>query len=78
MTLKQHGVHFVLCAKQGTKIEGVVLNRLCILGVVCPKQGQRLTYTQILPPSPPPPPRVTANFSKQLKAIKLTQINILP
>ena len=56
MTLKQHGVHFVLCTKQGTKIEGVVLNRLCILGVVCPKQGQRLTYTQILTPSPPPPP----------------------
>ena len=40
MTLKQHCVHFVLCPKQGTKIEGVVLNRVCILRTFCPKQGQ--------------------------------------
>ena len=29
---KQDGVHFVLCPKQANKIEGVVLNRVCILG----------------------------------------------
>ena len=27
-----HGVHFVLCPKQGNKIRGVVVNRVCILG----------------------------------------------
>ena len=27
-----HGVHFILCPKQGNKIEGVVVNRVCILG----------------------------------------------
>ena len=28
------------CPKKDTKIEGVVLNRVCILGIFCPKQGQ--------------------------------------
>ena len=33
MVLKQYGVQFVLCPKQGSnKIEDVVLNRVCILG----------------------------------------------
>ena len=47
MALKQaqDGVHFVFCPKQGNKIEGVVLNRVCILRIFCPKQGHRLTYT---------------------------------
>ena len=41
MVLKQDGVHFVLCPKQGNKIEGVALNRICILGFFfCPKQAQ--------------------------------------
>ena len=31
MALKQKGVHFVLC--QGNKIEGVVINRVCVLGI---------------------------------------------
>ena len=53
MALKQDGVHFVLCPKQCNRIEGVVLNRACILMGFCPKLGQvsnpqRLTYTQIL------------------------------
>ena len=43
IALKQGGMHFLLCAKQGNKIEGVVLNRVCILGFFCPKQGQWLT-----------------------------------
>ena len=45
----------MLGPKQGTKIEGVVLNRVRILGIFCPKQGQGFkssaahrTYTQIL------------------------------
>ena len=33
-------VHFVFYSKQGNKIEGVVLNRVCILGFFCPRQGQ--------------------------------------
>ena len=32
MALQQDGVHFVPCPKQGNKIEGVVLNRVCISG----------------------------------------------
>ena len=32
---KQDGVHFVLYPKQGIKIEGVVLNRVCILKKEC-------------------------------------------
>ena len=40
MALKQDGVDFVPCPKQGTKIEDVVLNRVCILGIFCPKQDQ--------------------------------------
>ena len=33
MVLKQYGMQFVLCPNQGSnKIEGVVLNRVCILG----------------------------------------------
>ena len=40
MALKQEGVHFLLCPKQGNKIEGVFLDRVCILGYFGPKQGQ--------------------------------------
>ena len=41
MALKQDSVQFVLCPRQESKIEGVVLNRVCILGsVFCPKVGQ--------------------------------------
>ena len=31
---------FVPCPKQGNKIKGIVLNRVCILGLLCAKQGQ--------------------------------------
>ena len=30
MALKQDCVHFAVCPKQDNKIEGVVLNRVCI------------------------------------------------
>ena len=33
----------VLCLKQGNTIEEVVVNRVCILELFCPKQGQGLT-----------------------------------
>ena len=39
---KQGGMPCVLCPKQGNKIEGVVLNRVCILRIFCPKQGEGL------------------------------------
>ena len=76
MTLKLHGVYFVLCPKQGTKIEGVVLNRAYILGIVRPKRGQGFKlsaahrYLNINRVSAPPP-RGTAIFSKQLKAYQI-------
>ena len=31
--LKEDGVRFVFCPKQGNKNEVVVLNRICILGI---------------------------------------------
>ena len=40
MALKQDGVHFLLCPKDSSKIEGVFLDRACILGYFGPKQGQ--------------------------------------
>ena len=40
MALKQDGMHFVLCSKQGNTIEGVVLNRVCGLAIFCPKRDQ--------------------------------------
>ena len=58
MVLKQDGVHFVLCPKQGNKIEGVALNRVCILGFFfvlnrlrVPNPTQILVSTSTLPPS---------------------------
>ena len=40
--VKQGSVYFLLCPKQGLKIEGGVLHRVYILRVFCPKQGQGL------------------------------------
>ena len=40
MALKHYSVPFVICPKWGNEIEGIVLNRVCILGTFCPKQGQ--------------------------------------
>ena len=39
MALKQNGAH-LSCPKQGYKTEVVVLYRVCILGIVCPEEGQ--------------------------------------
>ena len=55
-------IDFVLvgsCPKQCTTIEGVVLNRVCILGIFCPKQGYKplaahlYPNISLVPPSPP-------------------------
>ena len=48
-------MRFVLCSKQGIKIEGVVLNRVYILGFFCPKHGQGFKPSQRLNYIPPPP-----------------------
>ena len=61
--VKKGSVCFLLCPKQGLKIEGGVLHRVYILGLFCPKQGQGLkpsvaplypTIGQLHPPPPPP------------------------
>ena len=70
-------IDFVLvgsCPKQCTTIEGVVLNRVCILGIFCPKQGQRLTYTQILVEYSPSPPR-GRKVSFKGEALRLLRTN---
>ena len=70
-------IDFVLvgsCPKQCTKIEGVVLNRVCILGIFCPKQGQRLTYTQILVEYSPSPRR-GRKVSFKGEALRLLRTN---
>ena len=35
-------MYFLLCPRQGIKIEDGVLHRVYILGLFCPKQGQGL------------------------------------
>ena len=40
MALKHYSVPFVICPKWENEIEGIVLNRVWILGAFCPKQGQ--------------------------------------
>ena len=64
----QDRVHFVLCHKQRNKIEGVVLNRVCIVGSFCPVGSgfQTLSVSRIpkyWSSTPPPPPRATKSNS---------------
>ena len=59
MPLKEDGVYFVLCPKQGIRIEGIVLNRACILRLFVLKRvrvsnPQWLTKTQTLVDYPHP------------------------
>ena len=64
-TTKQtkRSVYFVICPNEGPKMEGVVLNRVGIIGLFCPKQSQgfRPSAAPIHPNkgqvTPPPPPR---------------------
>ena len=79
MVLKQNGVPFVHCPQQGNKIEGVVLNRVCILGILCPKPGQgfKSPSGSTSPYHPPPPEglywKLVASFltNKQLQKIQI-------
>ena len=79
MDKKQDGLHFVFSLKQGKKIEGVVLNRVCISGCCfCPITGSwfqsnpqlliytksLFVYTQILVDCPLPPPGYNVNLLK--------------
>ena len=53
---------FVPCPKQGNEIKGIVLNRVCIVGLLCAKQGQGFKPSvahlyAILDECPPTPPR---------------------
>ena len=65
MTLKQVRLHFVVCPKQGNKIEGTVSQTLFVLKMFYPKQSlrvsnpQRLTSTQILVEHRPTHPGLT-------------------
>jgi len=50
-------LYFVICPNQGPKMEGVVLHRVGVLGLFCPKQGQGFKPSAAaLPPFPPPRP----------------------
>ena len=81
--VKQGHVHFLLCPKQGLKIEDGVLHRVYILGLFCPKQGQGLKpstaplYPTIgqVPPPPPPPPGLTP-ISPLTKLVKTNRMAI--
>ena len=57
MFAKQETTHFVLCPKQGNKIEVVVLNRVCIFALreIRVSKAQRLNFNEISVKYPPPP-----------------------
>ena len=59
MFAKQETTHFVLCPKQGNKIEVVVLNRVCIFALreIRVSKAQRLNFNEISVKYPPPPPK---------------------
>ena len=65
----QDRVQFVLCHKQRNLIEGVVLNRVCIVGYFCPVGSGFQTHSVSRIPKywsctlPPPPPRATKSNS---------------
>ena len=70
MALKQDGVHFLLCPRQANKINGVLLNEVCLLEFffglnrVRVSNPQRLTYTQILLEYPLPLPQGATDRAK--------------
>ena len=87
MALKQDGMHFVLCPKQGNKIEGVVLNRVRIIEIFSSKQGQGFItsaahlYPNIGRVTPPPSreggPRLIYLLSHDVSRIEEKTITLL-
>ena len=71
MFAKQETRHFVLCPKQGNKIEVVVLNRVCIFALreIRVSKAQRLNFNEISVKYPPPPKKKN-NGKKGLKSGK--------
>ena len=57
------------CPKQSNKIEGFVLNRVCVLGIFCPKQGQGLK---------PSAAHLYPNFGEQSSSICLVLVESPP
>ena len=77
MALKEDGVHFFFCPKQGKQMEGVVLNRVCIVGFfvlnrVRVSNPQPLTYTQLLVEHPL---GLNTNSPKKLTLLNNSQLN---
>ena len=70
-------MHFLLCPKQGNKIEGVVLDRVCILGFFCPKQckgGFKPLAANLYPNiSQVPPGTVTSTIC--ITMVKITSLS---
>ena len=72
--VKQESVHFIICPKQGPKMEGVVLHRVGILGLLLSQTGsgyQTLTgtlYTKWVK-CPPPPPKSTLYWAPNFLAL---------
>ena len=73
---------FRSCPKQGTKIERVVLYRVCILGIFRLKQGQGFKpsaahlYPKISPVPSPPPPSGTSHLHYIYQNIKFDRLRM--
>ena len=77
-------MYFLLCPKQGLKIEGGVLHRVYILGLFCPKKGQGLKpsaaplYPTIGQVSPPPRGAATSSLLSTMHSTsKRTGIEVI-
>ena len=74
-------MYFLLCPKQGLKIEGGVPHRVYILGLFCPKQGQGLKpsaaplYPTIGQVSPPGFDFANAKYSGRMSHINVAPIS---
>ena len=69
MFAKQETTHFVLCPKQGNKIEVVVLNRVCIFALreIRVSKAQRLNFNEISVKYPPPPPKKKKQWEEKVE-----------
>ena len=69
MFAKQETTHFVLCPKQGNKIEVVVLNRVCIFALreIRVSKAQRLNFNEISVKYPPPPKKKKKQWEEKFE-----------